>query len=361
MLKLLFSFLLFAFTLSAQTKVSSTAANLLPHASQKLKSDKFEKQLKSGFYTHLSASTFGVINPASFLATVSMSWDKSNFYFLANIKDDSICFDNKVPFAKNDGIELFLSKRKGTNEMVQYLLAPDLLNPESKGTLSKMDYRTGNTSKNPAGVRVEKQNFAGSYFVRLTVPFSELNYQPKTGDTIAVNFYLNDIDGESKSTKYSWHYNDDTYFNRDAMFEFVLSNSSQKVIQSTSTRAWLQDTTQYFVKLIAEKMPVHKEIMAFYNNEIIATSVFENKNNIAQTSLVFNKALITNGLNPINVYNRKKKVATILPADVPNLFIHVAKPNKFENEIRVFEKNDLKSFPPANAVLFIGSSSIRLW
>lgn len=34
---------------------------------------------------------------------------------------------------------------------------------------------------------------------------------------------------------------------------------------------------------------------------------------------------------------------------------------RFESEINQFEKQDKESFPPKNAVLFIGSSSFRLW
>jgi lysophospholipase L1-like esterase len=36
-------------------------------------------------------------------------------------------------------------------------------------------------------------------------------------------------------------------------------------------------------------------------------------------------------------------------------------PAPFENEIRAFEEADAKSPPPQGAVLFVGSSSIRLW
>ena len=36
-------------------------------------------------------------------------------------------------------------------------------------------------------------------------------------------------------------------------------------------------------------------------------------------------------------------------------------PAPFENEIRAFEQADAKSPPPQDAVLFVGSSSIRLW
>src|SRR5436190_17924295 len=45
------------------------------------------------------------------------------------------------------------------------------------------------------------------------------------------------------------------------------------------------------------------------------------------------------------------------------LALHAANrdPSQFENEIRAFETSDRTNPPPKNAVLFVGSSSIRLW
>ncbi len=39
----------------------------------------------------------------------------------------------------------------------------------------------------------------------------------------------------------------------------------------------------------------------------------------------------------------------------------VAQPQPFENEIRAFERQDSVSPPPANPIVFVGSSSIRFW
>jgi lysophospholipase L1-like esterase len=50
--------------------------------------------------------------------------------------------------------------------------------------------------------------------------------------------------------------------------------------------------------------------------------------------------------------------ATTQPSDGPT-----TKPSSlpFESEIRAFEKADKRQMPPANATLFVGSSSIRFW
>jgi lysophospholipase L1-like esterase len=46
---------------------------------------------------------------------------------------------------------------------------------------------------------------------------------------------------------------------------------------------------------------------------------------------------------------------------LPGVACRPASPSKWEKDIRAFEEADRKNPPPAGAVLFIGSSSIRLW
>lgn len=45
----------------------------------------------------------------------------------------------------------------------------------------------------------------------------------------------------------------------------------------------------------------------------------------------------------------------------PKLIAGQAAGNRWENEIQAFERQDAKHQPPENAVLFVGSSSVRLW
>ena len=52
-------------------------------------------------------------------------------------------------------------------------------------------------------------------------------------------------------------------------------------------------------------------------------------------------------------------VATVLL--LPGARLRAQTPAPFENEIKAFEQSDAQSPPPKNAVLFVGSSSIRLW
>ena len=56
-------------------------------------------------------------------------------------------------------------------------------------------------------------------------------------------------------------------------------------------------------------------------------------------------------------------MATLLLAASLPLFVRAQEqqPAPFENEIKAFEQSDKTNPPPKDAVLFVGSSSIRLW
>ncbi len=68
----------------------------------------------------------------------------------------------------------------------------------------------------------------------------------------------------------------------------------------------------------------------------------------------------------VNLPRRRVALASLAAAGLALLVahgLHAAdeKQNRFENEILAFEKADASNPPPKDAILFIGSSGIRLW
>jgi lysophospholipase L1-like esterase len=63
-------------------------------------------------------------------------------------------------------------------------------------------------------------------------------------------------------------------------------------------------------------------------------------------------------MKTMNDLTRHIVVALLFAATV---LVAQQKPNSFEGEIRKFEAGDKTNPPPKNAVLFLGSSSIRMW
>lgn len=51
----------------------------------------------------------------------------------------------------------------------------------------------------------------------------------------------------------------------------------------------------------------------------------------------------------------------LIPTNAGRLIAAENQPNRWEKEIQAFENSDKTNFPPKNCILFIGSSSIRMW
>jgi hypothetical protein len=95
---------------------------------------------KQGLIIPLVADVWGHMDTVSFSAKVSLAWDDAYLYLFADVIDDKVYQDNTGPIWRNDGMEIFLSERKGTRNIVQYLLAPALTGdfPEAKIEKNKL-------------------------------------------------------------------------------------------------------------------------------------------------------------------------------------------------------------------------------
>jgi len=312
----------------------------------------------NGLQIPIMADAYGNISNKSFSSKTMMSWDKEYLYFFFDVKDDKLFQSKNAPIWKNDGIEIFISSNLGTNEMIQYLIAPSISNELSEAQVSKQDYRSGLSTNDCKELKIFSKQIAEGYCAEIRIPFSALNLKPLLGDSIAVNFYINDADDDKTVTKYSWHYNDNTYNNHDALYNLKLIGDNQ--IQSFQTRAWLEDTTWFHIVVVTDKKPSMNQLTLVCDKNIITTSDFKRKGEVYRSDFIFKKSKYKDN-QALHVFANNQLITTVEWLDMPVLYVKTKKPNSFEPEIREFEKQDSKHFPAPGQVLFIGSSSIRLW
>lgn len=311
-----------------------------------------------GLQIPLCANSFGQVNGAGFFADVSLAWDNEFLYLKAEVEDDSLFQDKTGPVWKNDGLELFLSVKKGTGQTVQYLIAPAITSDFPKGKIEKNDYRHGENGDVEKQFMLESNLSEEGYHLEAGIPFKSLGINPETGDTIAFNFYIGDADGNGRFEKYSWHYNDNTYMNHDAVYEMVFSGRGYH--QAILKRAWLVDTTEYHVKLFSSRQPGPD--FTFMNaGEELGVAAFQQKEELFAASFSFLKDEVASHDDPLEVYANNQLISSFDWMDMPRRYVQMEEQNRFEDEIQVFKKADAKSFPPEDATLFIGSSSIRMW
>jgi len=346
---------------SCQTKVlKNTGLYSFPKAEGIVIDGSIEEWTNKGLLIPLIANNKGIINHESFSSKVSMTWDQNNFYFFAEITDDSIFQDKATPTWKNDGIELFISSRKGSEAMLQYLILPSITKGVNESVVNKLDYRTGVATSNVKDLKMVSKLIPNGYRVEIGLPFSALNLKPQNGDTIAFNFYISDADGLEKCNKYSWHYNSETYLNHDALYELILTDNEQQQTVPL-VKAYLEDTTNYIIKIITLQKPETNKVSLTNEKEVIATSVFEKIDDVYISNFRFDKSLAGSKYPTLIINTNYQPTSTIEWIDIPFQYTKMLAPNQFEQEIQLFAKIDKKEFPPKNAILFVGSSSIRLW
>ena len=311
-----------------------------------------------GLKIPLNTNRFGQMDTVNLLAFARLAWNEEYLYLMAEIQDDILHQDSNAPLWRNDGIEVFLSAKKGTNNFVQYLINPALTVDFPSPQHQKRNYISGETSFNTSELLVASKNTSNGYVIELAIPFSILQISPKTDDTLAFNFYINDSDGDRIHQKYSWHYNENTYLNHDAFHEVILAPRGQN--RNMLTRAWLLDTMEYHVTLFSETA-FDGHVKFINNNNILYESGFKESFGGYTVDISFHKELIDDLSKPLEVWFDDIRITHFQWMDMERQYVNIPQPNHFELEILAFEKTDIQTFPPLGATLFVGSSSIRLW
>lgn len=310
-----------------------------------------------GLQIPLFANTFGETDRQDFFANVKLGWDTENLYLLADVQDDVLFQNENAPAWQNDGFEIFFSRGKGRSEMIQYLGSPALTQAFPLPFVEKQDYRTVSQPE-ISDLQLESIINENGYTLEIAIPFKSLQVNPAEGDTLALNFYISDSDERGGVKKYSWHYHDNTYQNYDAMHKIVLGKKG--INQHLTSRAWLLDTTTYFISLQGN-VKIKDSLQLYYQNQVLGKGKLEGDIPPYSFTTSFDKTMISDHTEPLKIMTGEQAIFEINWLDIPRQYVNIQPPNPFEAEILMFEKQDIQNFPPEGATLFIGSSSIRLW
>lgn len=331
----------------------------LPKATSISIDGKTDDWAEMGLAIPIVADKTGTQDLSDFSANARLAWDEDNVYFMVTVKDDSTVSLPQLPLWKNDGIEIFLSENRGTDRMIQYLVYPFFSSRGDGCRVDRMNYLTGISTSGVTDLIIASSVTEWGYSVEIAIPFSVLGFRKSLGDTLGINCYVLDNDGTGKSDKYSWHFNDNTYLNHDALYVLKLTDTGKERV--LLERAWLEDTSFYHVQLFSFIGDLSGEFCLFAGERKITSALAEKWDSGEVVRFEFHKTLVTSLDELLSVISGDKIHAVLSISEIPNVYKSTPEPNEFESEIQLFEKQDKVQFPPQGAILFIGSSSIRLW
>ncbi len=316
-----------------------------------------------GTVVKLFANEFGeTLSPDDLSAKFSVGWTIAGLVIAIEVEDD-IHYENKGALWTNDGVEIFLTDKRGGENIIQFIIAPGHTDSFPEIRVNKIRNKS---SKKLLDKKVEG-NFVSSataktYIIEGLIPLSNLDIVPANDREIGMQIYINDIDTPeiNKKDQLIWHYINHSYQNALAFHRLVLSKKENTIVNS-DVKSFIVDNEYIQFVVYGESEMAGKEVRFYENKEQIHSAKLEPETDNAV--FIYNMKLTKpdTAYKPVGVFIDKKLAGVIDFSIVPRKYIKTEAPNRFEPDIRIFEKQDSDSFPPTGATLVIGSSSIRKW
>ena len=304
-----------------------------------------------------------VPEPADMLARFMLAWNQKGLLIFAEICDDSI-YEDKNKYWNGDGMELFVSPARGSFQIVQISIRPSFDLQDTLTAVVHFDHRRSDSLKQiPPRSFFRTIRTTDGYQLEGLIPLDMLGIiKPKPGLEMAVQLYINDADMELDSTNFSlpWYPARGSYRNPYAFHRIRFSESSFP-FQSPEIRAFIKDEKSLLIKVLSDQACRDRQLEIQVGNLNKKFNLQAEKENLftKQWELPYNKLSGQNeGIGFLRSDSLYFRFETCM---IHHVFKDLPKPNRFEDEIRIFEIIDHYRPAPEKAILFTGSSTIRRW
>ncbi|MFC2080613.1 sugar-binding protein [Bacteroidota bacterium] len=299
---------------------------------------------------------------SDFYARFRLAWDENSLYVLAEVWDDSL-YEDPSKFWNGDGLEIFVSPNTGSFDIVQVSVRPSYDLPGSLAAVAHYDHRRTDSLRSitPGSVFCSHK-LTGSFLIEGRIPLDMLGVRPALGNEMAIQIYINDSDEEGDSMNFSlpWYPVRESYRNPYAFNRVRFSEAGTPVI-IPEVRTHIRDDETVFITVLSDQSGMRQGLKVVSDNltENFSLKPEQNGLYIHRWELPLKKFLP--GKNSLHFMYRDSLYSNIHLCMAPRLYETIPKPNRFEDEIRIFEIIDNFKPPPENALLFTGSSTIRKW
>ena len=187
-----------------------------------------------GFRIDVMASTAPRVQSRVDLdGTFRLGWDNRGLLVLLNVKDD---VPAESPNRINDGdsIEMYLSPRVGSHDVVQVLIAPGM-DPASPKVRTVVRGPTLDPAKKiKPTVTVARTAVDGGYQMEVLIPWENLRERPEPGSEIGFQVIINDRDGDAPGGQLLWYPSAGTLKDRTKMYRLRLAEKAGPPVRAAA-------------------------------------------------------------------------------------------------------------------------------
>ena len=299
----------------------------------------------------------GEVDTADFAATGWLGQDAAGLWLAFEVRDDSL-IERSGPLWEQDGVEVFLATRPGGRDLQQWLISPGMSPHYPRPRVDRIDFLKGELLRDLPAFPVASQAIPGGYRLEVHLPYEKLGPGYGPDKPLRLNLNLNDHDAGGRHLPHSLHYYPNTYRNRDAMFRMYPAGPAPQAL--AITRAYLLDTATFMFTVFGDGPPgAAVRLEGGGTTWAEAAPIAWGTGYQALLAVPYSPAL--RAVDSLRLWTGERYQYAIGLGDVPRRYVELPQPHRFEEDIRLFEKQDQDSLPPSCATLFVGSSSIRLW
>jgi Carbohydrate family 9 binding domain-like len=180
--------------------------------------------LDAGF---LAGSDGEVYGAGDLSVEAKLGWDERGLVVMVRVRDDVADESDDVESLWSaDSVEFFVSTGVGSDQRYQVLVSPGADKQRGGAQQWFYDYRRDRSGGEPTfeyACVVDE----GGYRVELLLPWANLGIDPKGGETIGFQFYVNDRDGGDNTKKTVWWQTDNDANERpESMYAVRLSEQA---------------------------------------------------------------------------------------------------------------------------------------
>ena len=313
-----------------------------------------------GLNIPLYADKYGAVDTNNFFANCKLGWNDEGLLFAVSVQDDTL-FEGSGGYHQNDGLEFFISTKAGTDKILQYLVSAGITKKYNKPQVKKNNFALHKIEDKYQKVTCASQVTKNGYDLELMIPFTELPDSFKQEDPLFIQFYVNDKDKQYGSRfKSSWHYFSDTYRDHFALKKTQLSPLEKQMDAHSFARAFTVDNEDLFIICFAGKAKANTEAVVQFAG-LTKNAVLKDMGKYASCTVSFKNMDKNHIESDAKVYIDGQLVDIVSVYGTHQKYVNKTPDNRFEMDIRAFEKEDRNNPKPKDAVLFLGSSSIRMW
>lgn len=308
-----------------------------------------------GILYPLVSDKYGNNGTGDLICDLLLGWDEDGLWFLADVTDDEVMFKEGAS-GPGEMVEIFISADKCTDQMVQYLMYPM---ENGSVTVNKFDYNLAAPFPGVHEIKVRMKKRSGGYCLEGFIPARLYNTEMMIGQQFHLNVNIVDLDRSGKNS-YPLFINSNTYTNHCELRTLTLGRDAGDQLKGTMIRAWTTDRKELHVQLVTpggepETFSIQE------NGKTIATAPVDESHGWYTASLNMKRASLSRGHTGFKVTVGEKFDQFFYFRDVPMQFDSIRPEYGYEEVITMFREMDRVDPPGEDPVLFLGSSTIRLW